>query len=91
MLNEAFKLLRILNDLSIKDMAEKIELSEAYISELETRKKGNPSMEVIRKYANYFSVHPSDILLLSENLNKDIGNNIRRITEAFTIFCMAQK
>jgi transcriptional regulator with XRE-family HTH domain len=77
-MNDAFRLLRVLNDLSIKELATSLELSEDYISKLESGELDNPSMAVIRLYARQFSATPSAILYLSENLSKDIPGLLRK-------------
>lgn len=70
MIGETLRLLRIFNDYTMTEMAQKIGLSQSYLSELESGKK-KPSLEIIEKYANAFEMKPSTLLLFSESLEKD--------------------
>jgi len=69
MLSEALRLLRVYHDMKQVELCDAIGLSKSYISELE---KGNrtPSVEVIKKYADFFKVPASSILFFSEQLEK---------------------
>ncbi len=71
-LNEALRLIRTFHGTKIKDLAEKIEVSAGYISDIE---KGNkkPSMDLIEKYAVFFSTTPSALLFFSEELDSQRG------------------
>lgn len=68
MLNKALRLLRVFHDLPQKDLADKLEISPSYLSELENNIK-QPSIEVINKYSVVFNLAPSSILLFSEQLD----------------------
>lgn len=67
------KLLRIANDLSIKDLAKKMEVSSAYISEIEANNK-KPSYEMITKYSNVLNVSRSSIMFFDEEGEKNDYN-----------------
>ena len=80
MVSEVLRLLRVYNDLKAADLAEKLNLSASYISELESGKK-TPSLEIINKYSNFFEVPSSSIFLMSESLDsnkKDLKHKISR-------------
>jgi transcriptional regulator with XRE-family HTH domain len=67
MIHRALKLLRTFNDLSQKELAEQISLSNSYISELESGKKP-PTVDVVRRYGEYFRLRPSAIMFFSEEI-----------------------
>ena len=69
MLSEALRLLRVFHDLKQNELAEKLQLSKSYISEIE---KGNrkPSLDVIEKYSNEFGIPVSSIMFFSENIEE---------------------
>lgn len=64
-LGTVLQLLRIANNLSIKELAEKINTSSAYISEIEANKK-KPSLELLSKYSEALGVNTSTILYFDE-------------------------
>ena len=64
-LGTVLQLLRIANNLSIKELAEKINTSSAYISEIEANKK-KPSLELLSKYSEALGVSTSTILYFDE-------------------------
>jgi transcriptional regulator with XRE-family HTH domain len=68
MLNEALRLIRVFHDLNQKDLADKLGISNSYLSEIESGKK-TPTLEVIEKYSQVFNMPSSSILFFSENLN----------------------
>ncbi len=71
MLNEALRLIRVFHDLSQKELAEKLEISKSYISELESGKK-IPRLEILNKYSDFFDIPISSIMFFSESLDKDL-------------------
>ncbi len=73
MLNEALRLIRVFHDLNQKDLADKLGISNSYLSEIESGKK-TPTLEVIEKYSETFNMPSSSILFFSENL-KNGGNS----------------
>jgi transcriptional regulator with XRE-family HTH domain len=72
MLHEALRLIRVFHDLKQWELAEKLEISKSYISEVESGKKV-PSLELIEKYSNFFNIPSSSILYFSEELSRDTG------------------
>lgn len=87
MLNEALRLLRVFHDYKSIELAEKLEISPSYLSEIEKGKKA-PSMEILRRYAKVFNTTSSSIMFFAENL-EDIPQkrfskeNILKITLHF--------
>lgn len=71
-LNEALRLLRVFHDIKIKDLAEQLEVSSGFISDLEKGKK-NPSLELIEKYAVIFQTSSSALLFFAEELDNEKG------------------
>ena len=69
-LNEALRLIRVFHDIKIKDLAEKLDISSGFISDLEKGKK-NPSLELVEKYADFFQTSSSALLFFAEELDKE--------------------
>jgi len=69
MLNEALRLIRVYHDLRQSETAEKLGVSNSYLSEIESGKK-KPSLDLVEKYAKEFHVPVSSIMFFSENMNK---------------------
>lgn len=70
MIGEALRLLRIFNGYKSAELAQKLEISQSYVSEIENSKK-QPTMEILDKYANVFDMKKSTLLLFAESLEKD--------------------
>ena len=70
MINKALRLLRVINDMKLKDLAVILKVSQSYLSEIEKGTK-TASLKLIDKYAEIFDIPSSSILYLSENLDKD--------------------
>ena len=68
-LGTVLQLLRIANDLSIKELAQKLEVSSAYISEVEANNK-KPSLDLISKYSEVLGVNKSTIMYFDEEGSK---------------------
>lgn len=69
MISEALRLLRIYHDMSQSELSSTLQMSNSYVSELESGKK-QPTLDVLGKYANYFQIPVSSLLLFSEQLGK---------------------
>ncbi|MDQ1196363.1 helix-turn-helix transcriptional regulator [Agrobacterium sp. SORGH_AS 787] len=67
MLSEALRLVRVYHDLKQHELAERLEISKSYLSEIESGKK-TPTIELIEKYSKEFGIPASSILFFSENL-----------------------
>lgn len=74
MIGETLRYLRVFNNMTMIELGEKLDLSQSYISEIEGGKK-QPTLQVIEKYADYFSMKPSTIMLFSEALDRDKEHN----------------
>jgi transcriptional regulator with XRE-family HTH domain len=69
MLNEALRLIRVFHDLKAIELSERLSISPSYLSEIESGKK-EPTLELIKKYAEVFSTTPSSILFFSEDIQR---------------------
>ncbi len=67
MLSEALRLIRVFHDMKQQELADRLDLSKSYVSELESGKKA-PSLDVIQKYSDAFGLPPSSIMFFAENL-----------------------
>lgn len=70
MIGEALRLLRIFNGYKSAELAQKLEISQSYVSEIENSKK-RPTMEILDKYANVFGMKISTLMLFAESLECD--------------------
>jgi transcriptional regulator with XRE-family HTH domain len=62
----ALKLLRQYHRLSQVELAKKIGLSRSFVSELESDSGKNPSVDVLERYASFFGMPMSSLLLFAE-------------------------
>ena len=66
-LNEALRLVRVFHDLNQTKLAETLKISKSYLSEIESDKKPI-TMELLKKYSEYFNIPASSLLLFSEEM-----------------------
>jgi transcriptional regulator with XRE-family HTH domain len=68
MIGEALRLIRVFHDMKQAQLADELQLSKSYLSEIESQNK-EPTLAVINKYAEYFDLPASSILFFSEKLD----------------------
>jgi len=73
MIHEALRLIRVYHDLTQTQLSQRLQLSNSYLSELESGKK-QPTLEVLKKYSDFFDIPVSSLLFFSENLGSDESN-----------------
>jgi transcriptional regulator with XRE-family HTH domain len=64
-LNKALRLVRVFHDLSVTELAERLNLSKSYISELERGQK-KVSLDVLQRYSEHFKIPMSSLMLFAE-------------------------
>lgn len=85
---EALRLIRILNNIKSKDMAEKLGISSSYLSQIENNKR-RPTLEIIEKYAEIFEMRTSSLIfLLEEYQDKSFSGKIKGNTKDVVIGLM---
>ena len=67
--NNVYRLLRIARDLSVKDVAERLGVSSAYICAIEAGKK-EPSLDKISEYAKVLGVDENTLFFFRKEENK---------------------
>ena len=72
MLSKALKILRVHTGLKSGEFGEKIGLDQSVMSMVELGKR-DPNMDIIAKYAKYFKVESSWIMLFAETLKTKKG------------------
>lgn len=70
MIHRALKSLRTFHQLKQTELARRLEISNSYLSEIESGDK-MPGFELLEKYAALFKMPVSSILLFSERLESD--------------------
>lgn len=68
--NQALKVIRQFHKLTQAELAMGISLSPAHISEIESG-KNNVTLETLKKYATYFDVPLSHLMLFSETIEDE--------------------
>jgi transcriptional regulator with XRE-family HTH domain len=69
MINRALKVIRQFHGMKQNELAENLEISKSYLSEIETGKKP-ASLELLKKYSEVFDIPVSSLVFFSENLGK---------------------
>lgn len=88
MYDRALKTIRQYHRLSQSNLAEQIHLSRSYLNEIERGKK-EPSLDVLKKYADRFDVPMSSLMLFAEQ-GADTTFNKTRIFVADKVLKMLE-
>lgn len=89
MQNEALRLIRVFHDLNQSELAERLSISKSYLSELESGKK-TPTLELLQKYADSFSMPLSSLMFFAENVESPSRADKVRVTIASKALRMLQ-
>ncbi|MBT5380832.1 MAG: helix-turn-helix transcriptional regulator [Opitutae bacterium] len=71
MIGEILRLVRVYHDMKAIELAEKLEISPSYLSEIENHKKA-PSLKLLKKYADIFGTKPSTLLQFVEEIEEEL-------------------
>ncbi|MDH3000646.1 transcriptional regulator [Chelonobacter oris] len=90
MLNKALKSLRQFEQITQTELAKELNVSVSHISEIETG-KNTVTLDMLHKYANYFDVPVSHLMLFSEQIENEglrsqktrkfIANNLLKVMD----------
>jgi len=70
MLNDALKQIRLFHNLKQVELAHELGISKSYLSEIESKTNPKPvSLDLLKKYSDYFDIPMSSLMLLSENID----------------------
>jgi transcriptional regulator with XRE-family HTH domain len=67
-LGEALRLLRVFHDCSQTELAERLQMSKSFLSEIESGKK-EPTLNLLSRYAEEFRVPLSSLLFFAESVS----------------------
>jgi transcriptional regulator with XRE-family HTH domain len=90
MYHRALKLIRQYHRLSQVELAERLCLSNSFISELEKKDGKRPSMDVLEKYSNYFKIPMSSLILFAERTDTGGFDDKTRIFAADKVLKMLE-
>lgn len=76
MIGEALRILRVFNGYKAKELAETLEISPSFISEIENGRK-KPTLDLLNKYGEVFHVKVSTLILFSESLDEDGSKDVK--------------
>lgn len=78
MYHRALKLLRLYHRMSQVQLAKEIGLSRSFVSELESDSGKKPSIDVLERYAAFFNIPVSSLLLFAErSTSPDVTDKTR--------------
>jgi transcriptional regulator with XRE-family HTH domain len=80
LLGKILKHIRVFGNYTQSELAEKIDISSSYISEIETDKK-IPTIDILQKYSNYFDIPLSAIMLFAEEY--DNKSSLKKKAKSF--------
>ena len=76
MQHEALRLVRVFHDMNQTALAERLEISKSYLSEIESGKK-QVTLELLQKYADTFGMPLSSLLFFSERVEGGASERVR--------------
>ncbi|MCP5324876.1 MAG: helix-turn-helix transcriptional regulator [Oceanospirillaceae bacterium] len=79
MISKVLKLIRQFHSMTQLELAEELQISKSYLSEIESGKK-TISLSLLEKYSNIFDIPASSLVFLSETLSKE---NPKKFSERF--------
>ena len=71
MQHEALRLVRVFHDMNQTTLAERLQISKSYLSEIESGKK-QVTLELLQKYADTFGMPLSSLLFFAEQVEGEI-------------------
>ena len=89
MQHEALRLVRVFHDLNQSTLAERLEISKSFLSEIESGKK-TISLELLNKYAEVFNMPVSSLMFFAENVGNPSRSEAIRTTIASKALKMLQ-
>ncbi len=81
MINDALRLVRVFHNINQSKMADLLDITRSYLSEIESGKK-DPSISILEKYGEVFDMPASSILLFSEKIEDDTISERTRVSVA---------
>lgn len=84
-LGNVLKSLRIVQNLSVKELSEKLGLSSTYICDLEANRK-RPSLDLLDKYSKVLGVHRSTLLYFDEEGKKNNYDHKKLLFSILKVF-----
>ena len=79
MINETLKMLRTINGMTGKELADRLIISTSYLSEIENGRKA-PSLELLEKYSAIFDVRLSTLILFTEEMQDENKASVKMKT-----------
>jgi transcriptional regulator with XRE-family HTH domain len=76
MQHEALRLVRVFHDLNQTALAERLQISRSYLSELESGKKP-VTLELLERYAATFNMPLSSLVSFAERVNEGSAEKVR--------------
>ena len=73
MVGEVLRISRIANDMTIKEVSEKANVSVGYLTDLEKQRRNNPSIELLKKICDVYNLKLSHFYMLDDYHNALIG------------------
>ncbi len=76
MQHEALRLVRVFHDLNQNTLADRLQVSKSYLSEVESGKK-QATLELLQRYADTFGMPLSSLLFFAEQVEGGARENAR--------------
>lgn len=84
MINDALRKVRLFHEMKQTDLANQLNISKSYLSEIESGKK-KITLDLLNKYSDIFDIPTSSLIFFSEQIKQD---DLHAFSEKFKNFCM---
>jgi transcriptional regulator with XRE-family HTH domain len=82
MIGEAFKIVRVFNNMTQQELATKLGISHSYLSQIESGKR-TPTLGTVRLFSTFFGIPVSNIMFFAEQLSEGEGETDKEARMAF--------
>jgi transcriptional regulator with XRE-family HTH domain len=82
MIGEAFKIVRVFNNMTQQELAKELGISHSYLSQIESNKR-TPTLETIKGFSSFFKIPVSSVMFFAEQLDGGEGETDKQARLAF--------
>ena len=79
MQSDALRLVRVFHDMTQTALAEKLQISKSYLSEIEKGEKKKVTLDILERYASVFNIPVSSLDFFAEQMDEGKPEKVRAL------------